>query len=154
MYGKRYCTTPGIRVGIYCGICVWGCLDISKMLKFYVKIFYVKGTALSCKLSFTWTGLVYLSVLIIWMSVFLVLDWKPDLVASQPWIRPWSHQRTAVLSGLSSHFPIYFTLPAWTGPRSPSCLHQETPQKAGAFPGPGYSKLTTSLVNVSLNFQE
>ena len=50
LYRKSYCTVPGI------GIC--GGRDGSKMLKFYIKIFYVMGKALSGKLSCMWTSLV------------------------------------------------------------------------------------------------
>ena len=49
---KNYCTTPGVsdRVG--------GSVGVSKMLKFYVKVFYVMGKAQSGELSCTGTGLV------------------------------------------------------------------------------------------------
>ena len=40
---KSYCTTPGIGVG--------GGRGVSKMLKIYVKVFYVMGKALSGELS-------------------------------------------------------------------------------------------------------
>ena len=50
---KSSCTTPGfgLGVGIGVGICVGGGFDVSKMLKFYVKVFYVIGKALSGELS-------------------------------------------------------------------------------------------------------
>ena len=38
---KSYCTTPGVGVGV--GIGVGGGVGISKMLKFYVKIFLCDG---------------------------------------------------------------------------------------------------------------
>ena len=54
MYRKSYCSTPGV------GVCVGGSggVGVDKMLKFYVKCFYVMGKALSGELSCTWTGLV------------------------------------------------------------------------------------------------
>ena len=48
IYRKSYCTTSGVGGGI----------SVSKMLKFYIKIFYVKGKALSSELSYMWSGLV------------------------------------------------------------------------------------------------
>ena len=48
---KSYCTSPGISVDVGIGIGVGGGIGISKMLKFYVKVFYVMGKALSGKLS-------------------------------------------------------------------------------------------------------
>ena len=47
---KSYCTTPGVSVV--------GGGGVSKMLKFYVKVFYVMGKVLSGKLSCPVTGLV------------------------------------------------------------------------------------------------
>ena len=41
MSRKSYCTIPGVSVGV----------GVSKMLKFYVKVFYVMGKALSGELS-------------------------------------------------------------------------------------------------------
>ena len=49
MYRKSYCTTP--RVG-------GGGGSVDKMLKFYIKSFYLMGKAITGKLSCTWTGLV------------------------------------------------------------------------------------------------
>ena len=37
MFRKSYCTTSGIGIGV--------CGDISKMLKFYVKVLYMVGKA-------------------------------------------------------------------------------------------------------------
>ena len=56
--GNRNLTTPGVRadggglVGMGIG------LNFSKLLKFYCKVFYLMGKALSGKLSCVWTGLV------------------------------------------------------------------------------------------------
>ena len=44
---KSYCTTPGVGVGVGSAGVVGDC----KMLKFYVKVFYVIGKALSGELS-------------------------------------------------------------------------------------------------------
>ena len=44
---KSYCTTPGVGIDVGVG----GCIRVSKMLKFYVKVFYVMGKALSGELS-------------------------------------------------------------------------------------------------------
>ena len=52
MYRKSYCTTPDIIVGVY------GSGSISKVLKFYVAVYYVIGKALSDELSCMHTGLV------------------------------------------------------------------------------------------------
>ena len=46
---KSYCTTPGVGVGV--GVGVGGGVGVSKMLKFYFKVFYVMGKALSGELS-------------------------------------------------------------------------------------------------------
>ena len=46
MYRKSYCTTPSIGAGV------------DKMLKIYVKVFYVMGKVLSDKLSCVWKGLI------------------------------------------------------------------------------------------------
>ena len=46
MYRKSYCIVPG--VGVVRGSGVGG--GVSKMFKFYVKVFYVMVKALSCKL--------------------------------------------------------------------------------------------------------
>ena len=56
MYRKSYCTTPSVGGGG--SIDVGNANGISKMLKFYVEVFYVMGKALSGKLSCTQTGLV------------------------------------------------------------------------------------------------
>ena len=48
---KSYCTTVGVGVGVGVGVVVAVGVGISKMLKFYVKVFYVMGKALSGKLS-------------------------------------------------------------------------------------------------------
>ena len=52
-FEKSYCTTPGI------------CFDVgvSKLLKFYVKVFYVMGKGLTGKLSCPVTGLVIVAAL-------------------------------------------------------------------------------------------
>ena len=50
---KSYCTTPGVGVGVDIGVGI-GVGSISKMLKFYVKVFYVMGKALSGELSCPW----------------------------------------------------------------------------------------------------
>ena len=51
MYRKRYCTTPGVGTG--------GHLIISKMVKFYIKVFMtVMGKPLLGELSCMRTGLV------------------------------------------------------------------------------------------------
>ena len=42
---KSYCTTPGVGIGVGVGV------GVSKMLKFYIKVFYVMGKALSGELS-------------------------------------------------------------------------------------------------------
>ena len=47
MYWKSYCTTPGAGIGV--GVSGGG---MDKMLKFYVKSFYVMGKALSGELVF------------------------------------------------------------------------------------------------------
>ena len=44
---KSYCTTTGVGVGVGIG----GVVGVSKMLKFYVKVFYMMGKALSSELS-------------------------------------------------------------------------------------------------------
>ena len=46
---KSYYTTPGVGVGV--GVGIGGSGGISKMLKFYVKVFYVMGKVLSGELS-------------------------------------------------------------------------------------------------------
>ena len=46
---KSYCTTRGVAVGVGFGIIGGG--GVSRMLKFYVKVFYVMGKALSGELS-------------------------------------------------------------------------------------------------------
>ena len=50
---ELYCTTPGVGIG---GV------SMDKMLKFYVKVFYVMGNVLLGELSCTWTGLVRFKV--------------------------------------------------------------------------------------------
>ena len=54
MYKKRYCSTPGIDVAV----CVSNGGSVGKLLKFYVKVFYVVGKTLSGELSCTCTSLV------------------------------------------------------------------------------------------------
>ena len=49
LYRKSYCTIPGVGIGSLV------CMD--KMLKFYVKSFYLMGKVLSGELSCIWTGL-------------------------------------------------------------------------------------------------
>ena len=55
---KSYCTTPGVGVGVG----IDGSVGVDKMLKFYVKVFYVMGKALSGELSCTRTGLSCFSI--------------------------------------------------------------------------------------------
>ena len=51
---KSYCTAPGVGTGVVS--------SGDKMLKFYVKVFYVMGDVLSGELSCMLTGLVLLIV--------------------------------------------------------------------------------------------
>ena len=41
---------PGVGVGVGVGVSVGGGVGVSKMLKFYIKVFYVMGKALSGEL--------------------------------------------------------------------------------------------------------
>ena len=52
---KSCCTTPRVSVGSGVGV--------SKILKFYVKVFYVMGKVLSGELSCVWTSHVVLGIL-------------------------------------------------------------------------------------------
>ena len=51
MYRKSFCITPGIGVGGGSRV------DVSKMLKLYIKVFYVMGKVLLDELPCYWTGL-------------------------------------------------------------------------------------------------
>ena len=59
MHRKSCCATLGFGIG--CGgggIGGGGGCSVSKMLKLYIKVFYVMGKVLLGKLSCTWTGLI------------------------------------------------------------------------------------------------
>ena len=52
MYRKSNCTTLNISLGV----------GVSRMIKFYIKVFYVMRRALSGKLSYMQTGWLFLGV--------------------------------------------------------------------------------------------
>ena len=64
MYKKSYCTTPGVGVG--------GGSDVSKILKFYIKVFNVVGKALSGELSCTRTSLLVAAVIVVCFSLLVI----------------------------------------------------------------------------------
>ena len=60
MNRQSYCTISSIGISKFCGSG-----GISKMLKLYIKVFYVIGKVLSGELSYTWTVLVDCPMIII-----------------------------------------------------------------------------------------